>query len=143
MKKIILLLLVLVIANKQSDAQCNKKILWTATKEEFLDSSGQVTHTDQDSVLLETSDSGIIINHNNNPQDQLTGTMKDANCNWSEPFKNGKSTFKSDLTEVSGDQHNGIVTIEGKDGQISILLELTDKGGMRIKLYVSKYEEKS
>src|SRR3954468_8521706 len=81
----------------------------------------QVTHTDQDSVTIEVSDSSIIINHNNNPNDQLNGTVKDISCNWSEPFKNGKSSFKSDLTEVSGDEHNGNFTIEGKDGQISIM----------------------
>jgi hypothetical protein len=143
MKKIIVILLVLTVVSKWSNAQCNKKILWTATKEEFLDANGQVTHADEDSVTLEVSDSGIIINHNNVPQDQLTGTMKEMVCNWSEPFKNGKTSFSSDITEVSGDEHNGIITIEGKDGQISILIELTDKGGMKIKLYVSKYEEKA
>jgi hypothetical protein len=143
MKKIILLLCVLIVISKWTSAQCNKKILWTATKEEFLDASGQVTHTDQDSVTVEVSDSSITINHNNNPQDQLTGTVKEPTCNWSVPFKDGKSSFKSDLTEASGDQHDGNFTIEGKDGQISILIELTDRGGMRIKLYVSKYEEKS
>ena len=96
-----------------------------------------------DSVTLEVSDSGITINHNNIPQDELKGTIKEINCNWSEPFKTGKTTFKSDLTEVSGDEHNGNFTIEGKDGQISVLMELTDKGGMKIKLYVNRYEEKS
>ena len=143
MKKIILLVLVFVTVNKWSNAQCNKKILWTSTKEEFLDANGQVTHTDEDSVTLEVSDSGITINHNNIPQDELKGTIKEINCNWSEPFKTGKTTFKSDLTEVSGDEHNGNFTIEGKDGQISVLMELTDKGGMKIKLYANKYEEKS
>jgi len=107
MKKIILLVLVFVTVNKWSNAQCNKKILWTSTKEEFLDANGQVTHTDEDSVTLEVSDSGITINHNNIPQDELKGTIKEINCNWSEPFKTGKTTFKSDLTEVSGDEHNG------------------------------------
>jgi len=143
MKKIILLVLVFVTVNKWSNAQCNKKILWTSTKEEFLDANGHVTHTDEDSVTLEVSDSGITINHNNIPQDELKGTIKEINCNWSEPFKTGKTTFKSDLTEVSGDEHNGNFTIEGKDGQISVLMELTDKGGMKIKLYVNRYEEKS
>jgi len=143
MKKIILLVLVFVTVNKWSNAQCNKKILWTSTKEEFLDANGQVTHTDEDSVTLEVSDSGITINHNNIPQDELKGTIKEINCNWSEPFKTGETTFKSDLTEVSGDEHNGNFTIEGKDGQISVLMELTDKGGMKIKLYVNRYEEKS
>jgi len=143
MKKIILLVLVFVTVNKWSNAQCNKKILWTSTKEEFLDANGQVTHTDEDSVTLEVSDSGITINHNNIPQDELKGTIKEINCNWSEPFKTGKTTFKSDLTEVSGDEHNGNFTIEGKDGQISVLMELTDKGGMKIKLYINRYEEKS
>jgi len=143
MKKIILLVLVFATVNKWSNAQCNKKILLTSTKEEFLDANGQVTHTDEDSVTLEVSDSGITINHNNIPQDELKGTIKEINCNWSEPFKTGKTTFKSDLTEVSGDEHNGNFTIEGKDGQISVLMELTDKGGMKIKLYVNRYEEKS
>ncbi len=46
------------------------------------------------------------------------------------------------MKEGQNDVHNGIITIEGKDGQISIIVEMMDHPDMKIKAYVDKYEEK-
>jgi hypothetical protein len=54
-----------------------------------------------------------------------------------------KSGIKGELTEGHNDVHDAVITIEGKDGQVTITLELNDKPDMKIKAYVDKYEEKS
>ncbi len=140
MKKISLLLFALFIFIKWSDAQCDKKVVWSSVKEEFLNDSGQVEHAGEDSVIIETSNTSVLVNHNNIPQDELKGTVTGISCDWKEPYKNGKTTIKTNLTEASGESNEGTITIEGKDGQISIILEVH---GKRIKIYVAKYEEKS
>ena len=73
----------------------------------------------------------------------MKGNIKEMSCNWSEPYKNGKTVIKSELTEGHGDTHDAVITIEGKDGLITITLELNDKPDMKIKIYANKYEEKS
>jgi hypothetical protein len=141
MKKIILILFVLGMFSKWSSAQCEKKIVWTSVKEEFTDGNGNVQHTDADSVIVQTTKTDVYFNHNN--EDEMKGDIKEMSCNWSEPFKNAKTIIKSQLTEGHGDTHDAVITIEGKDGQITITLELNDKPDMKIKIYANKYEEKS
>src|SRR5438105_2472783 len=106
MKRIILLLFVLFIFTKWSNAQCGKKIMWTSVKEEFLDDSDKVQQAHEDSVIVETSDSAVLINHNNIPEDQLRGTVSEKSCDWKEPYKNGKTVIKTNLTEASGETND-------------------------------------
>jgi len=143
MKKIILMLFVICIFSKWSNAQCDKKILWTSAKEEFTNGNGQVQKTEQDKVTFEISNTEIILNHNDDPNDEMKGTINELTCDWTEPYKTGKTIIKGRLTEGHNDVHDAVITIEGKNGQVIITLELNDKPDMKIKAYVDKYEEKS
>jgi hypothetical protein len=143
MKKIILMLFVVCILGKWSNAQCDKKILWTSGNEEFTNGNGEVQKKEQDKVTFEISKTEIILNHNDDPNDEMKGTIKELTCNWTEPYKTGKTVIKGELAEGHNDVHDAVITIEGKDGQVTITLELNDKPDMKIKAYVDKYEEKS
>jgi len=143
MKKIILMLFAGCLLSKWSDAQCDKKMLWTSGKEDFTNATGEVQKTEQDKVTFEISKTEIILNHNDDPNDEMKGTVKEFTCNWTEPYKTGKTVIKGELTEGNNDVHEAVITIEGKDGQVTITLELNDKPDMKIKAYVDKYEEKS
>jgi hypothetical protein len=141
MRKLILLSFVVFIFCNYLDAQCDKKVVWTSAKEEFLDANGAVEQAQEDSVIIETSKTGITINHNNIPEDELKGTVTNVQCDWKEPYKNGKTIIKTNLTEASGETNeDSTLTIEGKDGQITILLQMK---GRQLKVFVAKYEEKS
>lgn len=141
MNKIFLTAMLLCTLTKWTYAQCDKKIVWTSMKEEWLNGKGELQHTDQDKVVIEMSRTGITLNHNDDPNDAMTGSIKDFTCNWTEPYKNGKTVIKSDLMEGHGDVHDAILTVEGKGGQITITLQLNDKPDMVIRMYPDHHEE--
>jgi len=141
MKKIISLLFVSCAFTAAGIAQCDKKTVYTSVKEEWLNSKDEVQKTDQDKVTVEVSKTSIVINHNDDPNDALKGDIQKMDCNWTEEYKNGKTTILAQLTEGSNDVHDASITIEGKDGVMFILIELKDHPDMRIKAYVDKFEE--
>ena len=85
MKKIILMLFVICIFSKWSNAQCDKKILWTSGNEEFTNGNGEVQKKEQDKVTFEISKTEIILNHNDDPNDEMKGTINELTCDWTEP----------------------------------------------------------
>jgi hypothetical protein len=143
MKKSILLLLVIGALSTKSMAQCNTKTLYTSSKQEWLNDKDEVQKQDADKVTVEVSKTGITFTHNDDPNDEMKGDITASDCNWTEAYKNGKTTMQAKLTEGRGDVHDASVIIEGKDGVMFIILELKDRPGMKIKAYVDKYEEKS
>ena len=142
MKKVILLMLVIGAFSTKSMAQCDKKTLYTSNKQEWLNSKDEVQKKDSDKVTVEVSKTGIIFNHNDDPNDEMKGDITASDCHWTEAYKNGKTTMQAKLTEGHNDVHDANITIEGKDGVMFIILELKDHPDMKIKAYVNKYEEK-
>jgi hypothetical protein len=108
-----------------------------------MNGNGEVQKTEQDKVTFEISKTEIILNHNDDPNDEMKGTINELTCDWTEPYKTGKTIIKGQLTEGHNDVHDAVITIEGKNGRVIITLELNDKPDMKIKAYVDKYEEKS
>ena len=143
MKKVILLLLVIGAFSTMSMAQCDKKALYISNKQEWLNSKGEVQKNDSDKITAEVSKTGIVFNHNDDPNDVMKGDITASDCNWTKAFKNGKTTLQAKLTEGHNDVHDANITIEGKDGVMFIILELKDHPDMKIKAYINKYEEKS
>lgn len=137
------MLFVVCVFTKQSQAQCEKKILWTSGKQAFTNGKDEVQKETQDKITVEVSKTAIIFNHNDDPNDVMTGRITEADCNWTDAFKNGKTIIKAELTEGHNDRHDAVVTIEGKDGKVTITLELNDKPDMKIKAFVDQYEEKN
>ena len=140
MKKIIPLFLLACILGTASFAQCDKNILFTSSKQDWMNSKDEVTKSDQDKVTLQVSKTSVVLNHNDDPNDEMTGDIKKVDCNWTESFKNGKTTIEAQLKEHD-DMHDASLTIEGKDGVMFIIIELKDHPNMKIKAYVDKYEE--
>ena len=140
MKKIIPLLVFTCVLGTASIAQCDKNILYTSSKQDWLNSKDEVTKSDQDKVTLQISKTGVVLNHNDDPNDEMKGDIKKVDCNWTESFKNGKTTIETRLKEHD-DMHDASLTIEGKNGVMFIIIELKDHPDMKIKAYVDKYQE--
>lgn len=142
MKKILLLALVICSANCIW-AQCEKKIVWTGNKAEFLDEAGAVNETKEVTVVIESSGKFVKITHSDDLNDSLTGPVKELNCGWSEPYKNGKIVYKCELAERSGDVAASTMTVEAKDSKIVIYLNIVTPDGkkMTIRIPVENYKE--
>jgi hypothetical protein len=141
MKKIILLSISLFTFGLLTKAQCGKTVVWSAAKADFLDADGNLQDTKAEKITIETSDSRIILKHGDREEDVLKGNIKELQCNWAIPYKDGKTTFKTILEEASGDTKDAVVTIEAKEGKITIVIvSLTNQGRM-IKIAVEDYKE--
>ena len=145
MKKIFFLILASFALGLVGMAQCDKKITWTASKGEFVDGSGNVEQTINEKIIVEMDKKQIVLKHNDKEDDALTGEIKELTCEWKDPYKNGKTSFKSQLAEPNGDIKNAVVTIEGIEGKILITVDVTDPSGSgdnkKIKIYVDSYKE--
>src|SRR5215470_19266367 len=115
-KKIISLLTIAAVFATAAHAQCDKKVLYTSVKEEWLNSKDEVQKTDQDKVTVEVTKTSVVINHNDDPNDEMKGDIKTVDCNWTESYKTGKTTIHANLVEGNNDVHDATLTIEGKDG---------------------------
>jgi hypothetical protein len=142
MSNISLALLLFVMTTITGNGQCHRKINWHTAKAELLDEFGQVIDTQDETVLFVTDKSTITFTARSQPHQAVEGTIKEAHCNWKEAFKNGKTVYKADLRKNNSDKYsNGTITIEAKDGKATILMEMEEMQGKKIRFQVDKYEE--
>lgn len=141
MRNIILALALLLMAGMASFAQCDKKVKWQAAKAELVDESGTVVDTKEGSIIITTDSKEIkfeIVGHDN---ETAEGTVSETTCEWKDAFKAGKTTYKATMTGRNDGQSQQVgITIEGKDGKLTLTLELEKLNGKKVKISVDKYE---
>jgi hypothetical protein len=142
MKKVLFIIMMLMILGIVfSYAQCGNKQVLTSSRTEYLDASGNLQRTVDESSTIEFNDSSIVIIRNTAGQ-QMKGTISAIECDWKMPYKEGKTFFKSLITDDRGEARNLNITIEGKEGTISFLAESPDRPDRKIRLVIDKFEEK-
>ncbi|MGZ3832782.1 MAG: hypothetical protein ACXVB0_04625 [Mucilaginibacter sp.] len=142
MKSIILAMFLLVAGTAISFAQCDKKISLSSSRTQNLDGSGvlQETRDEQTSIEIGKADITVITD---NGQHKMTGPVKFDVCDWKVPFKEGKTVLNTTLSDDNGESKNFTLTIEGKDGKITLLAESKDMPDRKIRLDIEKFEEKN
>jgi uncharacterized protein GlcG (DUF336 family) len=73
----------------------------------------------------------------------MSGPVKSTSCNWKIPFKEGKTVVRATLTDASSDSKNVTITIEGKEGKLTLLAEVDDEPNHKIRVAIDKFEEKT
>jgi len=142
MKKLILSLLVLATAGTIAMAQCDKKVSFVSSKTEHLDDKGTVQDTQDEKTTVEFSKSGITVSISNDNGDQkMTGDVKSYTCDWQVPFKTGKASLSVTLKRDDGESRDFNITLEGKDGKITLVAVSPDEPGRQIRLTGDKFEE--
>jgi hypothetical protein len=141
MKTIILTLSLLIAGCTICFAQCGKKVTLTTSKTEHLDANGIVTRTVDEKAVVEINKSALNINVND--EHKMTGVIKSDTCDWKVPFKDGKMVLKATIGDENGDDKNVTITIEGKDGKVTLLFEMEGMPDDRIKVTIDKFEEVS
>ncbi len=142
MKKTILAMILLVGTTTFSYAQCQKNYTLTGVKTEYLDGSGTVQRVVEEKSQLVAEKDQITVTHGEGDGDPATGTFKYESCVWKDAYKNGKSVLKSTLVNQNGQSTPVTLTIEGKDGKITLLVQLDDSPDRQIRVTVDKFEEK-
>ncbi len=142
MKKILLAVLFSAGFVAASQAQCEKKLVLSASKAIFLDADGNEERTEESAISITVAKNSIHIKHGEGPNDQIDGEIKELVCEWKEPLKNGKSSSnKVTLSDPNGDTKTGKISVEAKDGVITFWLELDEMQGRKIKVPIEKAKE--
>jgi hypothetical protein len=140
MKKFILAGLVVLAFGMSSFAQCDKKVIVTSSKTEYLDANGEVQRSVDEVTTVEFDKKDIIITPGDNPS--MQGTIDSMTCDWKTPFKEGKTVIKTSITNPQGQTFGLTITIEGKEGKITFLAEMAEMPDQKIRIVVEKFEEK-
>ena len=139
MKKITVLVAACIIFGFASKAQCDQTIKWTSSKSEFLDTSGNLQHANEEAVEVTTSPTKISILRHGTQEDEMKGDITNYSCKWKDK-QNGKTTFKSVLLDKKGKIRHATITIEAVNGKTTILLQAEEEQTI-IKLNIDAFEE--
>ncbi|HEY4111137.1 hypothetical protein [Puia sp.] len=120
--------------------QCDKKVVLTASKTDHLAADSSVENSAEENTVIEFDKSTISISPGG--RELITGTVKSYTCNWSEPYKTGRTQLKVLLTNPDDEHKNATITIEGKDGKVVLLAKLDDAPDKKIRVVADKFEEK-
>lgn len=120
--------------------QCEKMTVLSAAKTDHLAADSSVQRTDDGAITVEYDKTTFNVNP---PEGgPLTGKVDSFTCNWSTPYKVGKTRLRVTLTDEQGQPQHFTVIIEGKDGKVVLNAVMDDKPGEKIRLIADKFEEK-
>lgn len=119
-------------------AQCDKKIVLTATTTEYLDSAFIVQRSVSEKTIITIDKDSLIIAPGN---ERMTGPVQSISCHWKVPYKEGKTVIHSLVSDPHGDGKNATITIEGKNEKVTLLLEVVEMPGRKIRLAANTFEE--
>ena len=120
-------------------SQCDKSVVLTCSKTEYLNAEGVVQRTVEEECLIKVSKSEVTIAPNDHAK--MTGSVTSTVCEWKQPFKVGKTTLEATFKKENGTTSNATITIEGKDGKITCVMKEKERPDRVIKAIVSKFEE--
>ena len=141
MKQVIMSTIALAVMSFHVKAQCNNDVRLTSSRTDFLNAANEIKEGKDENVVVDITKSTFTITPNGNELDVMKGTIKDITCEWKVPYKEGKMIIKTDLEDPGGDIKDATITIEGKDGKITLLAEAKEMPDRKLKLHVDKFEE--
>lgn len=142
MKQILLSLAAMIVLATASKAQCNQTVQISSAKTNMLNASYQPQGSRDEKVVVDITPTTVTVTPNGNAADAMIGKIKEQQCDWKIPFKEGKTIIKTDLVDPSGDVKDATITIEGKDGKITLLAEAKEHPDQKLQLEVNKFEAK-
>lgn len=141
MKQFILFALAVTAMAFSANAQCDKTLRIKSSRTDYLNAAMEVQGGKDENVVIDITKTLVSITPNGNEDDAMHGKIKEMTCDWKVPFKEGKTIIKTDLEDASGDTKDAVITIEGKDGKITVLAEAKGMPDRKMKLLVNTFEE--
>lgn len=142
MKTILSYLLLLMTASTMGYSQCDKNLIITSSRTEYLDANDSIQHTALENTTIEISPVAISIAPGDDLNRVMNGKISAIECQWKIPFSEGRSVIKAAFINRAGETKNATLTIEGKNGRIVFLLAAAENPEFRIKVLADKFEEK-
>ncbi len=139
MKKQILIGAFLLVAGVSSFAQCGKKSTLSASATNYYNSKNELQRTVEETTTVEFDGKGITITPG---EHTMEGTVDSVLCDWKVPYKEGKTVLKGNVVNPGGQDMSYTISIEGKDGKLTLLFEAEQAPDRKIKLNLDKFEEK-
>ena len=140
MKNIIFILFLLLICGTFSFAQCNKKVTLLSSTTEYLNGNNELQRSETEKTTIKIDKSALTISPGNE-EHVMDGTIKSDSCHWKVPYKEGKTIIKALLTDKSGDTKNATITIEGKGGKVTLVMEVQEMPDRKIRVPIDTFEE--
>lgn len=139
MKQKILFLFITIAIGISCYSQCDKKNILSSTGAEILDEQNKVKIKDTLRLTTIKYDSKTIeiITENNT----LYGTIDSIYCNWKIPFKEGNTYIRGTLNYENGDRWVTKMTINGKDGKLTLQVDIEHPEANRMLFVLDKFEE--
>jgi hypothetical protein len=138
--KHLLLAGLLVAAGLAGYSQCDKKVVLTASKTDHLGADSGVERSVDENTIIEFDRATITVAPGENPK--MTGKVNSITCNWTTPYKIGRTQIKATLTNPEGESRDLTITIENKAGKIVLLAVIDEEPEKKIRLVADKFEEK-
>jgi hypothetical protein len=139
LKKMILALLLMVAASTVSYAQCDKTVILTSSTTNQLNEKGEVERSKPENVIVTITKTDITIVPGDE-EHKMIGTITSKTCDWKVPYKEGKMVVKGTVTGDGSDEKHITVTIEGKNGKVTLTFEAEEMPGKKIQLVADKFE---
>ena len=140
LKAILGIFALLLLSNSASFAQCDQNVILTSSKTEYLDGQNVLQRSvDENSTVL-IDDSKVTITPGSGDR-KMVGIISSNDCAWKVPFKEGKSTIKAVFAEDNGEKRNVTLTIEGKDGKVTLLMEIKESPDRKIRIPINEFKE--
>ena len=140
--KNIFVLVFFVCCSYVSVAQCDKKVKFTSSKTEYLDSAGNVQDTRIENTTIELSKEEIVVRPGNVEDREMRGKLTNWVCAWKTAYKEGKTSFTSSLMTNNGETNEVSIVIEGKDGKMTLTAVPKERPDRKIRVPIDNYEEK-
>lgn len=142
MKNILFLPVLLLFVTTMSFGQCDKNVTLSASKTEYLDEIGAVQRSVDESSSIEISKTEVTIVPGN-PDQKMHGIIQSyVSCDWTSPYKTGKTVIKAHFDGPEKEPRHVTLTIEGKEGKITLLMEIEEMPNRKILASVDKFDEK-
>lgn len=141
MKNLLLLPVLLLLVQFHSLAQCSEEVILSASKTEYLNGSGILQRTVDESSTIEISKTRVLIKPGNADQ-EMTGTITSDTCNWKTPYTEGLTVIHALFDDPAAEPRHVTLKLEGASGKITFLMEIREMPDKKIRLNIDKFAKK-
>jgi polyisoprenoid-binding protein YceI len=120
--------------------QCDKTITLKSSKTVMLDEEGKIERTKDEATTITISKTFISIAPGESDANTMSGDITSKTCEWTTPYKIGKTVVKGILTNGNGNELHATLTIVGVDGKVTLTFEAEEKGKRKVQVVADKFE---